>query len=96
MGPGKHLHGLSLLPASSEVELKGENFDYFHEQIITQELIRGKARGFGEPPSGGSEQKQEGIPKADTPLGTRCFSRRVPGRDGDRVASNSQLRQRQA
>lgn len=40
MGPGKHLHGMTL-PGG----FKGEEFDYFHEQIVTQELIRGKARG---------------------------------------------------
>jgi alkylation response protein AidB-like acyl-CoA dehydrogenase len=48
MGPGKHLHGLTL-PGG----LKGEDFDYFHEQIITQELIRGKARGFADGFQGG-------------------------------------------
>ena len=48
MGPGKHLYGLTL-PGG----LKGEDFDYFHEQIITQELIRGKARGFADGFQGG-------------------------------------------
>ncbi|CAH7685051.1 acyl-CoA dehydrogenase/oxidase [Phakopsora pachyrhizi] len=43
LGPGKHLHGLNLLGG-----LKGENFDYFHELILTQELARTGARGFSD------------------------------------------------
>ncbi|EFP82580.2 uncharacterized protein PGTG_08776 [Puccinia graminis f. sp. tritici CRL 75-36-700-3] len=41
LGPGKHLHGLTL-PAG----LKGENFDYFHELIIIQELSRMGTPGY--------------------------------------------------
>lgn len=60
LGPGKHLHGLTL-PSG----LKGEDFDYvmpdiplpshctdvhfqFHELIITQELSRIGARGYSD------------------------------------------------
>jgi alkylation response protein AidB-like acyl-CoA dehydrogenase len=48
MGPGKHLHGRKLF-----ADIKGEEFDYFHEMIITQELIRVGARGFGDGLNGG-------------------------------------------
>jgi hypothetical protein len=48
MGPGKHLHGLSL-PSG----LKGEEFDYFHELIITQELSRIGSRGYSDGLLGG-------------------------------------------
>jgi len=41
LGPGKHLHGQSL-PAG----LKGEEFDYFHELVINQEITRMSSRGF--------------------------------------------------
>lgn len=48
LGPGKHLHGLTL-PSG----LKGEDFDYFHELIITQELSRIGARGYSDGLLGG-------------------------------------------
>ncbi|EPQ31659.1 uncharacterized protein PFL1_00992 [Pseudozyma flocculosa PF-1] len=48
MGPGKHLHGRKLF-----ADIKGEEFDYFHELIITQELVRCGARGFGDGLNGG-------------------------------------------
>ncbi|GAA6063434.1 hypothetical protein JCM10212_002620 [Sporobolomyces blumeae] len=48
MGPTKLLHGLTL-PGG----VKGEEFDYFHEQIITQELVRGGARGYADGLQGG-------------------------------------------
>lgn len=41
LGPGKHLHGRTLLGG-----VKGEEFDYFHDLIVAQELSRSKARGF--------------------------------------------------
>ena len=41
MGPGKHLHGLTL-PGG----LKGEDFDYFHELVVVQELSRIGAPGY--------------------------------------------------
>lgn len=41
LGPGKHLHGKNLLGV-----IKGEEFDYFHDLLVTQELMRAKARGF--------------------------------------------------
>jgi len=43
-GPGKHLKGLSLFGGI----VKPEEFDYFHELIITQELSRTGARGYGD------------------------------------------------
>ncbi|KAF7986475.1 hypothetical protein HWV62_31267 [Athelia sp. TMB] len=43
MGPGKHLEGLELLGG-----VKPEEFDYFHELIITQELARHGSRGYGD------------------------------------------------
>ncbi|KAH9814192.1 acyl-CoA dehydrogenase/oxidase [Melampsora americana] len=48
LGPGKHLHGLTL-PSG----LKGEDYDYFHELILTQELGRTGARGFSDGMLGG-------------------------------------------
>lgn len=41
LGPGKHLYGRKLLG-----DVKGEEFDYFHDMIVAQELSRAKARGF--------------------------------------------------
>ncbi|GAA5911500.1 hypothetical protein JCM6882_000519 [Rhodosporidiobolus microsporus] len=48
LGPSKLLHGLTL-PGG----VKGEEYDYFHEQIITQELVRGGARGYADGLQGG-------------------------------------------
>ncbi|BGP14303.1 hypothetical protein JCM10213_009164 [Rhodosporidiobolus nylandii] len=48
LGPTKLLHGLTL-PGG----VKGEEFSYFHEQIITQELVRGGARGYADGLQGG-------------------------------------------
>lgn len=48
MGPGKHLYGRKLFGG-----VKGEDFDYFHELVITQELVRMGARGFGDGLQGG-------------------------------------------
>ena len=48
LGPGKHLHGRKLFG-----RIKGEEFDYFHEMILTQELCRTGARGFGDGLNGG-------------------------------------------
>ncbi|GJJ08590.1 hypothetical protein Clacol_002809 [Clathrus columnatus] len=44
LGPGKHLKGLSLFHGL----VKPEEFDYFHELIITQEFTRCGARGYGD------------------------------------------------
>lgn len=44
MGPGKHLKGRKLMGGL----VKPEEFDYFHELIITQELSRCGARGYGD------------------------------------------------
>jgi predicted heme/steroid binding protein len=42
LGPGKHMHGVNLMDGA----VKGEEFDYFHDMITTQELVRANARGF--------------------------------------------------
>ncbi|KAG8707541.1 hypothetical protein FRC08_000437, partial [Ceratobasidium sp. 394] len=49
LGPGKHLKGRSLFNGAVEPE----KFDYFHELIITQELTRVGARGYGDGLLGG-------------------------------------------
>lgn len=48
LGPGKHLHGRKLF-----ADIKPEEFDYFHEMIITQELVRTGCRGFMDGLQGG-------------------------------------------
>lgn len=48
MGPGDHLKGRKLF-----ADIKPEQFDYFCEMIITQELVRMGARGFGDGLQGG-------------------------------------------
>jgi alkylation response protein AidB-like acyl-CoA dehydrogenase len=42
LGPGKHLHGRTLLGGV----VKGEEFDYFHDLVLAQEMSRTNARGF--------------------------------------------------
>lgn len=42
LGPGKHLHGVSLMDGA----VRGEEFDYFHDLVVGQELVRASARGF--------------------------------------------------
>ncbi|KAK7754860.1 hypothetical protein SLS62_003174 [Diatrype stigma] len=42
LGPGKHLHGVELLDGA----VRGEEFDYFHDLIMSQEGVRANARGF--------------------------------------------------
>lgn len=42
LGPGKHLHGHELLGGA----VRGEEFDYFHDLIISQEMGRPLNRGF--------------------------------------------------
>ncbi|KAK7044255.1 hypothetical protein VNI00_007977 [Paramarasmius palmivorus] len=49
LGPGKHLQGRKLMNGL----VKPEEFDYFHELIITQELSRCGARGYGDGLLGG-------------------------------------------
>jgi len=49
LGPGKHLKGLTL----AEGVVKPEEFDYFHEMIITQEMCRTNARGYNDGSQGG-------------------------------------------
>ncbi|KAH8100083.1 acyl-CoA dehydrogenase NM domain-like protein [Cristinia sonorae] len=44
MGPGKHLKGLTLMNGL----VTPEEFDYFHELIIQQEVVRCGARGYGD------------------------------------------------
>ncbi|QRW17607.1 acyl-CoA dehydrogenase [Rhizoctonia solani] len=49
LGPGKHLKGRTLMGGI----VKPEQFDYFHELIVTQELTRVGARGYGDGLLGG-------------------------------------------
>ncbi|KAF3058460.1 Very long-chain specific acyl-CoA dehydrogenase, mitochondrial [Daldinia childiae] len=42
LGPGKHLQGVNLMDGA----VKGEEFDYFHDLIMSQEGVRSNARGF--------------------------------------------------
>jgi len=49
LGPGKHLKGRKLMGGA----VQPEEFDYFHELIITQEFGRHGCRGFGDGLSGG-------------------------------------------
>jgi len=49
MGPGKHLMGRTLMNGL----VKPEEFDYFHELIITQEFARSSLRGYGDGLLGG-------------------------------------------
>ncbi|WWC85396.1 uncharacterized protein L201_000259 [Kwoniella dendrophila CBS 6074] len=44
LGPGKHLHGRELFGGV----VKGEEFDYFHELVLNQEVARMGARGYGD------------------------------------------------
>lgn len=41
LGPGPHLHGRVLMG------VRGEEFDYFHELVLVQELTRIMAKGYG-------------------------------------------------
>lgn len=50
LGPGKHLKGMTLMGGL----VTPEQFDYFHELIITQELARCGARGYGDGLLGGT------------------------------------------
>jgi hypothetical protein len=47
--PGKHLAGLELAGGV----VKPEEFDYFHELVLNQELTLGGARGYGDGLGGG-------------------------------------------
>lgn len=49
LGPGKHLKGRTLINGL----VKPEEFDYFHELIITQELSRSALRGYADGLLGG-------------------------------------------
>jgi alkylation response protein AidB-like acyl-CoA dehydrogenase/predicted heme/steroid binding protein len=49
LGPGKHLKGRTLMGGI----VKPEEFDYFHELVVNQELCRCPARGFGDGLLGG-------------------------------------------
>ncbi|KZT73165.1 acyl-CoA dehydrogenase [Daedalea quercina L-15889] len=44
LGPGKHLQGRTLMGGL----VKPEEFDYFHELVVSQELTRCGARGYGD------------------------------------------------
>lgn len=43
LGPGPHLHGRKILGGGV---VEGEEFDYFHDLVVGQELVRANARGF--------------------------------------------------
>lgn len=43
LGPGKHLHDKKILGGDV---VDGREFDYFHDMIVGQELVRPAARGF--------------------------------------------------
>lgn len=79
MGPGKQLQGRTLMHGL----VKPEEFDYFHELIITQEFARSSLRGYGD---GTSLLGQTG-----SSLAHFC---RSSGREGHRTTSGSQFRQR--
>jgi alkylation response protein AidB-like acyl-CoA dehydrogenase len=49
MGPGAHLKGLTLMNGA----VQPEEFDYFHEMIITQEMCRTGMRSFNDGNLGG-------------------------------------------
>ena len=67
LGPGKHLKGRILmngivkpeevrclyLSVSSALRVHPNQFDYFHELVITQEVVRCGARGYGDGLLGG-------------------------------------------
>lgn len=42
LGPGEHLYGKELLGGVVD----GKEFDYFHDLIVAQEMVRANARGF--------------------------------------------------
>ena len=42
LGPGKHLHGKNLLGGAVD----GKEFDYLHDLVVAQELVRANARGW--------------------------------------------------
>ncbi|KAK5161574.1 hypothetical protein LTR04_004166 [Oleoguttula sp. CCFEE 6159] len=42
LGPGKHLYGKTLAGGA----VKGDEFDYFHDLVVAQEMVRANARGF--------------------------------------------------
>lgn len=44
LGPGKHLHGRSIMGGV----VSGEEFDYFHDLVVSQELTRHLCRGMFE------------------------------------------------
>ncbi|KIK63162.1 hypothetical protein GYMLUDRAFT_483557 [Collybiopsis luxurians FD-317 M1] len=49
LGPGKHLRGRKLMGGI----VKPEEFDYFHELVVMQEMVRCGARGYGDGLLGG-------------------------------------------
>ncbi|EGP92702.1 unnamed protein product [Zymoseptoria tritici ST99CH_1A5] len=42
LGPGKHLHGRNIFDGA----VKGDEYDYFHDMIVSQEIARVSQRGF--------------------------------------------------
>lgn len=49
LGPGEHLHGRTLMGGI----VKGKDFDFFHELVVSQELARIGSRGFADGMLGG-------------------------------------------
>lgn len=48
LGPGLHLHGVPLMPGADHPHgvVDGREFDFFHDMILAQEMVRPAARGF--------------------------------------------------
>ena len=86
LGPSKLLHGKKLFGG-----VKPEEFDYFHEMIISQELIRAGARGASlffsrRSPSSSSVREADGLL-----FGDRRLRRRPPGRHVHRPPARHEL-----
>ncbi|KDQ19357.1 hypothetical protein BOTBODRAFT_27939 [Botryobasidium botryosum FD-172 SS1] len=95
LGPGKHLLGRKLMGGIVEPE----EFDYFHEMIVTHEVIRMKARGYGDgllsgsviglPPVlnfGSEELKARVIPEVLSAKKFICLAVSEPGAGSDVTA----------
>lgn len=58
LGPGKHLHGRTLLGGAVEPK----EFDYLHDLVIAQELVRANARGLSFPTCDGIGLTMDRVP----------------------------------
>ncbi|GAW05231.1 acyl- - peroxisomal [Lentinula edodes] len=54
LGPGKHLQGRTLMGGI----VKPEEFNYFHELVVMQEMVRCGARGYGDGLLGGKPRAE--------------------------------------